>query len=134
MVRAVTFDDVTAFTQAELAAWTTSEVRLGSPLPAVLPSVSRSASRFLTRSDPHRPPISPTNTGVPGFFVESRRGSKPGAVRNGAVQHLRSLEPRRVEIPREVVNDLLDGDVVAAPARHAVELPPPKRASEAADQ
>ena len=80
--------------------WTTSEVRLGSPLPAVLPAVSRSASRFLTRSDPHRPPISPTNTGFPGFFVESRTGSKPGAVRNGAVQHLRSLEPRRVEIPR----------------------------------
>ena len=55
---------------------------LGSPLPAVLPAVSRSASRFLTRSDPHRPPISPTNTGFLGFSSKSGTGSKPGALSN----------------------------------------------------
>ena len=110
------------------------DVPLGCPLPAVLPAVSRSVRRFLTRSDPQSPSVFPTNAGFLGDFAESGTGSKPGAVRNGAVQHLGSLEPRRVEIPREVVNDLLDGDVVAAPARHAVEFPPPKRASEAADQ
>ncbi len=110
------------------------DVPLGCPLPAVLPAVSRSVRRFLTRSDPQSPSVFPTNAGFLGDFAESGTGSKPGAVRNGAVQHLGSLEPRRVEIRREVVNDLLDGDVVAAPAQHAVELPPPKRASDAADQ
>ena len=72
--------------------------------------------------------------GFLGISQNLERVRSPAPSATAAVQHLGSLEPRRVEIPREVVNDLLDGDVVAAPARHAVEFPPPKRASEAADQ
>ena len=68
------------------------DVPLGCPLPAVLPAVSRSVRRFLTRSDPQSPSVFPTNAGFLGDFAESGTGSKPGAVRNGAVQHLGSLE------------------------------------------
>ena len=60
------------------------DVPLGCPLPAVLPAVSRSVRRFLTRSDPQSPPVFPTNAGFPGFFVESRTGSKPGTRRTSS--------------------------------------------------
>ena len=55
-----------------------ADLRVGCPLPAVLPAVSCTASRFLTRSDPQSPLVFPTNTGFLGFSVESRTGSKPG--------------------------------------------------------
>jgi len=107
--------------------WTTSEIRLGSPLPAVLPAVSRSASLFLTRSDPHRPPISPTNAGFPGFFVESRTGSKPGARRTSSSSSTCSTvhsarQSRRARYdhdPREPESDsgLADGMVHEADGR-----------------
>ncbi len=63
--------------------WTTSDGWSGSPLPAVLPAVSRSARRFVTRSDPQRPPISPTNTGFPGFSLNPERVRSPAPAASG---------------------------------------------------
>ena len=41
------------------------------------------------------------------------------AVLNGALDHRRVLEPRQVDVAGEVLGELLDGDVVAAPKRDA---------------
>ena len=66
------------------------DLRSGCPLPAVLPAVSGSASRFLTRSDPQSHRIFPTNTGFIEVFVESGTVSKPGARRTSGRSSTRS--------------------------------------------
>ena len=50
------------------------DLRSDCPLPAVLPAVSCSTSRFLTRSDPPSPLVFPTNAGLLGFSSESGNG------------------------------------------------------------
>ena len=98
--------------------------------PAWLSTASRTASRFAfcqPFSDPHRPPISPTNAGSPGFFVESRTGSKPDARRTSSSSSTcstvhsagRSRRARYDHDPREPESDsgLADGMVHEADGR-----------------
>ncbi len=37
-------------------------------------------------------------------------------------QHLRFEEPRQVQVPRKVIHQLLDGNMVATPERHLVQF------------
>ncbi len=49
-------------------------------------------------------------------------GEQGDAVADGGEQHAGIGQARQVEVAREVLDELLDGDMVAAPERHAVEF------------
>jgi hypothetical protein len=59
---------------------------------------------------------------------------EPEAVADRVDQHGRVLEPREVEIAREVFGELFDLDVVAAPEGDAVQLQPQPGSRERRDK
>ena len=87
--------------------------------------------------------LSAAETAIPpGVLVDAVRvaealghpGQQADASGDGLQQHRRVLQARQVEIAGEVVDELSDRHVIAAPERHPVELHPEARAGEAGHQ